>query len=255
MKKLYFFTGLLLTNLTLAQIQTQDFEAATLPDGWTTNIVSGNVDWAFGSGSMPSGADFPTNAAIFDDDAAGANELDNTVQLLSPPIDVSSATALSLSFDYALQDYIGSGYMTAEVWDGSAWVEILNVTVDTDPTPFTLDVLQYANAAFQVRYTYDDDDDFAWGAGVDNFVLTGTLANETFAQSKITVSPNPSADFININTTDVITNIRIADLSGKTVQNIPDGTARVDITSLTTGTYFLLYDTEGNHYLNRIVRR
>lgn len=255
MKKLYLFTGLLLANITFAQLQTQDFEAATLPAGWTTNIVSGSVDWTFGSGNMSSGTDFPTNAAIFDDDAAGEFELDNTVQLLSPTIDVSAATSLNLSFDYALQDYIGSGYMTAEVWDGSAWIEILNVTEDTNPTPFTLDVLQYANPAFQVRYTYDDDDDYAWGAGVDNFVLTGTLANNTFAQSKISVSPNPSADFININTTDVITNIRIVDLSGKTVQDIQNGTNRVDITNLSTGTYFLKYDTEGNHYLNRIVKK
>lgn len=255
MKKLYFFTGLLFANFSFAQIQTEDFEASTLPAGWTTNIVSGNVDWTFGSGAMSSGDDFATNAAIFDDDAAGEEELDNTVQLLSPAVDVSAATSLTLSFEYALQDYIGFGYFTAEVWDGTEWVEILNVSVDTNPTDFSLDVLQYANSAFQVRFTYDDDDEYAWGAGVDNFVLTGVLANNSFEQSRITVSPNPSADFININTTDVITNIRIVDLSGKTVQVIQNGTARIDITNLSAGTYFLQYDTEGNHYLNRIVRR
>lgn len=255
MKKHYLFIGLLCANFASAQIQFQDFEASTLPDGWTTNIVTGGVDWTFGSGTMPSGTSFTSNAAIFDDDAAGAAELNNTVELLSPAVDLTSYTGLTLNFDYALQDYIGSGYMTAEVWDGTAWVEILNISVDTNPTPFTLDVSAYANSAFQVKFTYDDDDDYAWGAGVDNFSLTGTLANSGFERARISVSPNPTADFININTTDVLTNIRIVDMSGKTVQNIQNGTSRVDISNLPAGTYFLQYDTEGNHYLNRIVRK
>lgn len=247
--------GLLFANFTFAQIQTQDFEAASLPLGWTTTIVSGAADWTFGSGIMPSGASFDSNAAIFDDDAAGGDELDNTVQLLSPAVDLTSYTDVNLSFEYAIQDYIGSGYLTAEVWDGTAWVEILNNSVDTDPNVFALDVSAYANSAFQVRFTYGDDQDWAWGAGVDNFSLTGTLANNSFVKSTFTVSPNPSADFININTTDVLTNMRIVDINGKTVKNIQDGTIKVDISTLSAGAYMLLYDTEGKHYLNRIVRK
>ncbi|MEO5775785.1 MAG: T9SS type A sorting domain-containing protein [Flavobacterium sp.] len=255
MKKIYFFMGLLFANFTFAQIQTEDFEADTLPLGWTTNMVSGTFDWAFGSGTMPSGASFTSNAAIYDDDAAGEGALDNTVELLSPAINLTSYTDLNLSFEYAIQDYIGSGYFTAEVWDGTAWVEILNVSVDTSPTVFTLDVTAYANPAFQVKFTYGDDNDWGWGAGVDNFSITGTLGINSFNQSRITVSPNPTADFININTTDVLTNMRIVDISGKIVQNIQNGTSRVDISNLSAGTYFLQYDTEGNHYLNRIVRK
>src|SRR5690606_37033865 len=60
--------------------ESEDFEGATVPSGWTTNIVLGTQDWAFGSGAMPTGGDFPTNAAIFDDDAAGSE--DNIVELI-----------------------------------------------------------------------------------------------------------------------------------------------------------------------------
>ena len=49
----------------------EEFEGATIPSGWTTEILAGTWDWTFGSGDMPLGPDFPTNAAIFDDDAAG----------------------------------------------------------------------------------------------------------------------------------------------------------------------------------------
>ena len=255
MKKLYFIIGLLTANLTFAQIQTQDFEASSLPAGWTTTIVSGAFDWTFGSGTMPSGASFTSNAAIYDDDAAGQDALDNTVQLLSPPVNVSSYTGLTLSFEYAIQDYIGSGYFTAEVFNGTTWIEILNDSVDTDPTLFTLDVTQYANPLFQVRFTYGDDQDWGWGAGVDNFSLTGTLGTASFDGNPFSVYPIPSTDFININTTSELTNMSIVDINGKTVNKIENGTSKVDISGLAPGNYFLLYDTEGKHYLNRIVKK
>jgi len=255
MKKLYFFIGLLCANFTFSQIQSQDFEGSTLPAGWTTTIVSGTFDWTFGSGTMPAGTSFTTFAAIFDDDAAGEFELDNTVQLLSPPVNLVGATAVTLSFEYAIQDFAGAGFFTAEVWDGTAWVEILNISVDTNPTVFSLDVTSYVNPTFQVRYTYGDDSDWGWGAGVDNFSLTGTLANNNFEQSKISVSPNPTADFININTTEEIINLSIVDINGRLIQKLDNGTSRVDLSNLSAGTYFLTYDTEGKHYLNRIVRK
>ncbi|MEZ4858366.1 MAG: proprotein convertase P-domain-containing protein [Flavobacteriaceae bacterium] len=151
---------------------TEDFEGASLPVGWSTVIVSGGFDWTFGSGVMPGGPAFSSNAAIFDDDAIGSGELDNTVQLLSPVVDLSTSASADLSFDYSLQVFVDSGIFTAEVWDGAAWQQILFVDVDTAPTNSgVIDMTPFMNAAFQVRFTYDDENDWAWGAGVDNFVL------------------------------------------------------------------------------------
>ena len=151
---------------------TEDFEGAGVPAGWSTNVVSGSFDWMFGSGDMPVGGDFASNAAIFDDDAIGPGETDNTVQLLSPVYDMTGAVTGDLSFEYAHQDFAGSGEFTVDVWDGSTWQQILFVEVDTDPTVFgPIDIIPYANSAFQVRFQYDDEDDWAWGAGVDNFAI------------------------------------------------------------------------------------
>ena len=51
----------------------EDFEGSTLPDGWTNTAIVGTDLWTFGSpvyvGAL--GQAFPTNAAVFDDDAAG----------------------------------------------------------------------------------------------------------------------------------------------------------------------------------------
>ena len=149
-----------------------DFEGATLPGGWSTEVVTGNFDWTFGSPAMPGGADFPTNAAIFDDDAIGGGELDNTVRLISPVYDITGATTAELSFDWSLQVFVTSGEFTVEVWDGAAWQQILFADVDTPPeNSGVIDLLPFENANLQVRFTYDDEDDFAWGAGVDNVLI------------------------------------------------------------------------------------
>ena len=149
----------------------EDFEANTIPNGWTTEVVIGNTDWAFGSGDMPTGPDFPTNAVIFDDDGAGNGEV-NFARLISPVFNLTGAAQANLSFDYAHQEFVGDGSLQVEVFDGTLWQEVLYVDVDLAAIETAnIDVLPYANASFQVRYNYDDEGGWSWGAGVDNFQL------------------------------------------------------------------------------------
>ncbi|MDG1963009.1 MAG: T9SS type A sorting domain-containing protein, partial [Flavobacteriaceae bacterium] len=146
----------------------EEFEGSTVPSGWTTEILAGNADWAFGSGDMPVGADFPTNAAIFDDDLAGGGQV-NVVRLISPVYNISGATTATLSFDYAHQDFAGDGVLTAEVFDGTTWVEVLRQEADlAGIETANIDMVAFANANFQVRFNYDDEGGWAWGSGIDN---------------------------------------------------------------------------------------
>ncbi|MGB3343972.1 MAG: HYR domain-containing protein, partial [Aequorivita sp.] len=152
--------------------ENENFEGASIPAGWTTVIVSGAHDWEFGSGTMPFGPSFTSNAAIFDDDAAGSGSGANKARLVSPAYDLTGASNVELSFDYALKQFIGDGTLEAEVWNGTAWQSILFVDADQPPiNSGVIDVSGYVNAAFQVRFTYDDDNSWAWGAGVDTFLL------------------------------------------------------------------------------------
>ncbi len=152
--------------------ETEDFEGSTLPNGWTTEVLAGNADWAFGSGAMPNGDDFATNAAIFNDDAAGIGQT-NKVVLSSPVYDLTDATIATVGYDVAFQES-GDQIFTVEVYDGSAWQQIALYDADLVPNIQTelIDVTAYANAAFQVRYTYDDLGGWGWAAGVDNFDLS-----------------------------------------------------------------------------------
>jgi hypothetical protein len=156
-------------NVTL----TEDFEGSSLPTGWSNEMVVGNWDWTFGSPDMPNSDPFASNAAIFNDDAAGAGET-NIASLTSPAYDASGTVdSMTLSYDYSL-DELGAGeVLIVSVWDGSAWAQV--ALYDTDAIPPTnsgdMDILAYANADFAVRFTYDDAGSWGWGAGIDNVVV------------------------------------------------------------------------------------
>ncbi len=154
---------------------TEDFEAASMPAGWSSTLIVGTDDWTFGSGILPFGDPFPTNAAIFDDDAAGPGTA-NVLSLNSPVYDMTGATGATLNYDVAFQDAVVGETFTVEVWDGTAWQEIAlydgSNAVNPPANSGDFDVFVYANSAFQVRYTYDDNADWGWHAGVDNFSLT-----------------------------------------------------------------------------------
>lgn len=146
----------------------EDFESG-LPAGWSTAVNSGACDWQVGDFTWV-GFEFGSDAMIFDDDACGTGD-PNNVELLSDVYDVTGATSLDLTYDVAYR-HLGTGSFYVEVYDGADWQNVATYSADTQTTtdgPF--DLLAYANENFQVRYTYDDDGSWAWGAGVDNFLL------------------------------------------------------------------------------------
>ena len=205
----------------------EDFEAATIPDGWTTVVEAGTEDWIFGTGFQSGGPDFPTNAATFDDDAAGNGNV-NLVRLLSPVYDLDGVDTATLSFDYAMQDFAGSGLFRAEVWDGAQWVELVFTTDDTPPTPSgDLDVLAYANENFQVRFTYDDEGGWGWSAGVDNFNLS------YFAPSSIVQVVLDSDGLANYDASDLL--VDVVEGCDYTVTVDAPGIVSGDLTTLFAG--------------------
>src|SRR5690606_5131143 len=141
------------------------------------------------------GPDFSTNAAIFNDDAAG-NGQTNLVRLLSPVYDLTGASNVTVGYDVAFQEF-GNQEFIVEVFDGTTWQQIALydanlATIQTE----SIDVSAFVNATFQVRYTFDDLGGWGWGAGVDNFLLTyeaaagGGLDVYLDANGMATVDPN-----------------------------------------------------------------
>ncbi len=183
--------------------ESEDFEAG-LPSGWSTVVNTGNCDW-INSGDMPTGDDFPTLAMLFDDDDCGLGAPASNVSLLSAVYDLTGASNVFVGYDVAFQE---SGIQTfeVEVWDGAAWQQIALYEDDLDPDIQTesFDVSAFANAAFQVRWTFDDNNgEWGWGAGVDNFLLTyeatagGGLDVYLDANGMASVDPNDLVTGVN----------------------------------------------------------
>jgi len=151
----------------------EDFEAG-LPAGWSTVVNTGSCDWNNQS-FTPTGSDFPTLAMVFDDDACGLSAPASNVSLLSDVYDTTGAASILIGYDVAFQE-VGLGEtLSVEVWDGAVWQQIAFYDTDLFPniqTERNIDATAFANADFQVRWTYDDANKWGWHAGVDNFCLS-----------------------------------------------------------------------------------
>ncbi len=125
----------------------------------------------------------PTTAQSIDDtpymridsDAAGSGSVYVHGLMSTPVIDASSADALYIEFDQYYRHLTNSRGIV-QVYDGNNWVEVLFQSATsgtwTAPNHQVIDVTDYANADFQVRFEYYDGSSWAWYWVVDNVVVT-----------------------------------------------------------------------------------
>jgi hypothetical protein len=180
----------------------EDFDACSLPAGWTNEATDSTFVWEFTAASSD-----PANAgnidgtcmALFDDDALGSGAINVGATLTSPIIDLSSTTGtVLLEFDYNYRGLGGSEFVV-EVFNGLSFDTVLVRTTDQDCGIWTcgpdypraqIDVTASANAFFFARFTYRDGGSFAWYVGFDN-VQVRQLVNQDVATAEvISVSDN-----------------------------------------------------------------
>lgn len=93
--------------------------------------------------------------------------------LESPIIDAGNILGtLTLEFDQYYRS-IGGDSGAVDVFDGTNWVNVYATTSTvgafSNPNHQTIDITAYANANLQVRFYYDDGNNWAWYWAVDNF--------------------------------------------------------------------------------------
>lgn len=254
MYKIYSLAFCLFTVLGYSQIQSEDFEATTLPAGWEMNIITGTVGWEFGLNEYAGYTPFTTNGAMFDDDLY--EEYDNEADLISPAVNVTSYGTLNLSFDYSLQDYAGSGDFIVSVWNGTAWVQVFSQTNDMLFESKTIDVTAYKNAAFRVKFKYLDDD-WGWGAGVDAYRLTGTtlgVSDNNLVAKKYKIGPNPVKKLLTFFSDQKVSNIKLYDTAGRNVFYKNNDDNSIDLSELKSGIYFVTYEINKIIYKDKIIK-
>ena len=118
---------------------------------------------------------------IIDDDGAGQNAAPLTVQFVTPPFDGTIFSTINLSVDIHFRDYETSSF-SIFAFDGNEFVQLTKLegfegtTGDqfSEFTTFTADLSFYANPNMQLMFEFDDGDTWAWWAGFDNVMVTGS---------------------------------------------------------------------------------
>ncbi|HMX41911.1 MAG TPA: hypothetical protein PKD78_16355, partial [Saprospiraceae bacterium] len=162
----------------------ESFNACALPQGWSTEMVSGEDDWNFGTidttsqaywgGTSMDGSCF----AFFDDDRLGEFAPFSTVRLNTPWFDGTQYSKYTLSLDAILRYYKEKLSVLVEEENGETHL-IRESEGDVGGPQFPqylhvdLDLSQHRYAKMRVVFEYSDGNDWGWWAGIDNVKITG----------------------------------------------------------------------------------
>jgi hypothetical protein len=161
----------------------ENFNAGSLPSGWSLNTLNGNKNWEFGlDGSIDEKGNNNINGttfAFFDESKHGANAKNNAT-LNTPFINLSNQTIVKLEFDYNFRD-AGSVQDTfyVDIYSHSKWHRIFSETNDnkgkylsTGSFPhMKLDISAYIDSNVQIRFGLYDGNGWGWYAGLDNVAV------------------------------------------------------------------------------------
>ena len=150
-------------------------------DTWYNETPAGNPQ---SSGASLDGTPF----MMADSDEAGSGVTMNEV-LTSPVINASTAEALYLEFDQYYNNLSSTTeYTRVEVYNGSEWIQVLNQTTDqgawNNPNHQVIDVTEYANEEFQVRFTYYSTG-WNWYWTIDNVAVTDVSETRSLEYYKV----------------------------------------------------------------------
>lgn len=242
----------------------EDFNAATLPTGWSNNAVSGTQVWSFGidGANLHNGNQNldGTNMAYFDDDSYGSSSVNNTVELLTPTFDNSTSTQTYLEFDYNFRQLntINDSFYV-EVYDGSNWNRVLSLGSDDcgnymhsqcNIIPHALiDISAYNNANCQVRFVYSDDNDWGYYVALDNVEIYSLFPIDL--QVADLVRPSDGCGFAGTDSIEVeIQNTGSNPASNFSVSYVVDGgtvvTENVSATVPASGSINYVFNTTAN---------
>lgn len=116
------------------------------------------------------------------------------------------------------------------------------------------------NVIFRIVF-HSDEAENNLGVVVDDFLVSGTLANESFNLNNIQIYPNPSTGIYNISAgNSTIDEIVVYDVMGKIInsnKNIQtDGSnSTIDLTSISSGIYFVKITANEQSTVKRIIKK
>ena len=177
--------------MTYAQIQHEDFNSKSIPDGWSVTQPESGCAWEFGykgnleGSGLQNPAFFESGGLIFDDNNCGDFK-NNIIELTGPAVNLTEKRIVEASIEitYNLRTFTSDGSFKVIVWDGADWQNILTASEDTnnknsgESETSIIDVTAYINNDFKVKFIYDDENSLTWGLGVDDYKLRGVVSSD-----------------------------------------------------------------------------
>jgi Carboxypeptidase regulatory-like domain/Secretion system C-terminal sorting domain len=177
-------------------VYTTDFADAT---GWTFTGSSG-FPWSVQTGNAHASATFEAGAPYLwvDSDQAGSgNHLIETC--LSPAIDTQGTDPFVYLLCDLIYNQMGTDSLTVvySLDGGTTVLDYIALHEDTEMYPFFLNMSDVAAnvASFQVGFRYDDNDAWAWYAGIDNLSIITSDAVMDFQPPTVQVIVAPDIGF------------------------------------------------------------
>jgi hypothetical protein len=186
---------------------------------------------------------------------------------VSPVNLTAQAYVSTVYFQYDGAIYVqGANFVElAETWASDTWYNV-KIEVTGGQIVYSInDTVVHQEAATanqmgnmeEIRFVHDNYSEAGF-AYIDNIRINGaTFSVEDFA-SNFSVYPNPATNVINVaNSADVINNVTITDLNGRTVKQVTVGVndAQINISDLAQGVYILNATSNGKSFTQKIVKQ
>lgn len=265
----------------------QNFDSGAAPNCWnnvnpTATGTDATLFWKF-AGSADYGASPANNQkaagtyAWVDASSPYAGAGVNTVQLVTPSVNLTGLTAPIVSFDWFKNHSMSSGTtvspstydnnkLTVEVNDGNGWVVIFsdNTNLNQWRTVAVPLAASYIGATIQVRFTVDKN---VSGNGYfyDDVLLDNVevkqnpnLATSETAikENKLTVYPNPFTDRLTISDVSKVQSVSIVDVSGRLIKTIEKPSSELQLRDLKEGLYLVILNMkDGSKQTVKAIKR
>ena len=119
---------------------------------------------------------------------------------------------------------------------------------------YALDAYQGQNVYIAIQCVSSD----AFALMIDDFKVSATvLGTEDFAKNNFAVYPNPATDILhisNVNKLD-ITNATITDINGRIIKEVNSSIESINVSSLSSGVYFLKVTTTEGSGITKFVKK
>ena len=245
-----------------AQVFSDDFQSENI-DGWTTispNYAVNATNWHLGDHE----SNYYVRASCYWDDVNHATDQ----WIISPAIDASSASTLSLTFDNEknyqpyqdLELYAYTDFTDSASFDEDNWTKITISGLATDDdwvwVAASADLSSYAGEStlyIAFKYVSTDSEGGVWD--IDNVEVSASSSINSVGESIFSLYPNPTANVIFFNVEGNNNNVQIINTVGQVVLEASNAGNSMNVSSLQQGVYSVIIKNDNGRFIKKFVKK